>query len=55
MTKGGHLRYVITYNAIWANYKTESFVYHWLHAHAMFDIKRFATMDSSTTVNQDKL
>jgi len=30
--KGENLRYAITYKVIWANQKTESFVYHWLHA-----------------------
>ena len=36
LTKGWNLRYVIMYNVIWANQKTKSFVYRWLHAHAMF-------------------
>ena len=30
--KGGNLHYTITYNVIWANQKTGSFVYHWLCA-----------------------
>ena len=30
--KGGTLCYAITYNVIWANQKTGSFVYHWLRA-----------------------
>jgi len=33
------LRYAITYNVIWANQKNESFEYHWLHAHARFNVK----------------
>ena len=32
---GGTNGYVITYNGIWANQKTESFVYIWLCALAM--------------------
>jgi len=28
-------------NLIWANPKTQSFVYRWLHAHAMFDVMCF--------------
>jgi len=32
---------VITHNVIWANQKTQSFVLHWLRAHAMFDIPVF--------------
>jgi len=39
--KGGNLRYAIAYNVIWANQKTESFEYHWLHELAMFDITSF--------------
>ena len=37
-TKGGKLYKVIMHRVIWANQKTESFVYCWLHAHAAFDI-----------------
>jgi len=37
VTKGGNLHYVIKYNVIWANQKTESFVYHWLCPLAKFD------------------
>ena len=36
-TKGVNSRSVI-----WANQKTEYFVYHWLHAHAMFDVTCFS-------------
>jgi len=32
------LRYIITHNVFWANQKTDSFAYHWLCTHAMFDI-----------------
>ena len=37
-TKGGKLRNVITHDFIWVNQKTESSVYHWLRAQAMFDV-----------------
>jgi len=40
-TKGRKLRNVITNNVIWANQKTEYFVYHWLHTHAMVDVTCF--------------
>ena len=36
------IRYIMTNNVIWANPKTKKFVYHWLHAHAMFDVTRFS-------------
>jgi len=36
--KGGTVPYFITYNVIWANQKSESFVYPWLHKLAMFDV-----------------
>jgi len=42
--KCGNLRYAITYNVIWANYKTESFEYHWLRALAKFDMTSFPTI-----------
>jgi len=38
-TKGRQLRNVKTH-IIWANQKTESLVYCWLQAHAMFDVTR---------------
>ena len=44
--KCGNLRYAITYN-VWANQKTESFEYHWLHALAMFDIMSFPAIFSA--------
>ena len=31
LTNDGKLLYVITYNVIWANQRTEAFVYRWLH------------------------
>ena len=37
LKKGGNLCYII-----WANQKTESFVYRWLLARAMFDVTRFS-------------
>jgi len=40
-TKGGKLFNVITHNVIKANMKTESFVYCWLHTHALFEITGF--------------
>jgi len=42
--KCGNLLYAITYNVIWANHKTESFEYHWLHTLAMFDVTSFAAI-----------
>jgi len=39
--KRGNLRYVVTYNAILTNQKTESFEYHWLRALVMFDVTSF--------------
>ena len=41
-TKGGKLRNVITHNMVWAGQKTESIVYRWLCALAMFDVTYFA-------------
>jgi len=41
-TKCGKLRNVLKQNVIWANQKTESFVFRWLHAHAMFDVTCFS-------------
>jgi len=38
---GGKLRNVKTHNVIWANQKTDSFVYRWLRAHARFDVTCF--------------
>ena len=43
LTKGWILRYVIMHNVIWANQKTECFVYRWLHPHAMVDVMCFPT------------
>ena len=34
-TKGGNSHNIIKQNVIWTNQKTESFVYRWLHTHAM--------------------
>jgi len=42
-TKCGNLRYIIMYNIIWAYQWAECFVYHWLRAFVIFDIKRFPT------------
>jgi len=36
--RGGKLCNVITHNVVWANQKTESFMYHWLCTLAMFDV-----------------
>jgi len=44
------LHYVITYNVIWANQKTESYVYCWLRALAMFDVMRFPTFVRASDV-----
>jgi len=40
-TKGGNLRIVLTNNVVWANQKTESFVFRWLPTLAMFDVTCF--------------
>ena len=37
-TKCGKLPYVMTYDVIWANQKTQSSVFRLLRAHAMFDV-----------------
>jgi len=39
--KLGNLHYAITYIIIWANMKTESYEYHRVPAHAMFDVISF--------------
>jgi len=36
LSKGGNLCNVMTNNIIWANQKTELFLYRWLDAHAFF-------------------
>jgi len=41
LTKGEKQRNFVTPNIVWANQTTESFVYHWLCALAMFDVMRF--------------
>jgi len=41
MAKSRDLRYVLTYNVIWANQNTDSFVYRWLRALAMIEVTRF--------------
>ena len=37
-----NFRNVITHNVIWANQKTESFVYRWLCTNSMFDVTYFS-------------
>jgi len=49
-TKGGILRYVIMHNVLWANQKTESSVYCWLRAHAMFDQKQLIYCGASDVI-----
>jgi len=39
--KTRELRYAITYNVIWANQKTETFLHIWLRALAMFEVTTF--------------
>ena len=39
--KKRELSYTITYNVIWATKKTETFLYHWLRALAMFNVTSF--------------
>jgi len=46
----GNLHYIITHNVIWANQKTKSFVCHWLHTIAMFDITYFPAIVGATDV-----
>jgi len=41
LTNIGKLCNVITYNVVWANQKTESFVYCWLYALTMIDVTCF--------------
>jgi len=41
LTKGGKLRNIIMHNVIWANQKTEFYVYRWLGALAIFDVVCF--------------
>jgi len=48
-TKGGKLRNVITH-VIWANQKTESFVYRWLRTQAMFDVTCFPAFVGASDV-----
>ena len=51
LTKGGNLHNVIAY-IIWANQKTESIVYRWIHAlvsFAIFDVTRFPTFVGAST------
>jgi len=38
------------YSIIWANQKTESFVYRWLCTYAMFDVTRFSAFVGITDV-----
>jgi len=40
-TQGGNLHNVITDNVIWANQRTELFVYRWLRALAMSEVTHF--------------
>ena len=48
--KGRTLCKVMMHIIIWANQKTESFVYGWLHAHAMFDVTCFPTFVRASEV-----
>ena len=54
-TNNGQLRYVITHNLIWAYHRTASFVYRWLRAHAMFDVKCFPTFVKAPDVSSSFL
>jgi len=49
VTKGGKLRWVIKH-IIWTNKKTESSVYCWQHALAMFDVTCFPTFVRASDV-----
>jgi len=42
--------YVIGYNVIWANQKTESYVYRWLRALALFNVTRFSAFVGESDV-----
>jgi len=41
---------MITHNVIWANQKTEFFVYRWLRALAMFGVTSFAAFVGASDV-----
>ena len=48
--KGRKLRNVITHNVIWTNQKTESSVYRWKRAHALFDVTFFPAFVGASEV-----
>jgi len=50
-TKGCNIRNAIMYNVIWANLKIDLPVYHWLLAHASFDITCFPAFCCSIQCN----
>jgi len=49
-TKGTKICYVITHNVICTNWKTDSFVYRWLCALAMFDVSLLPASDIISSV-----
>ena len=49
-TKDRKLCYVIMHNIIWANQKTESFLFPWPCAHAMFDVTCFPAHVGASSV-----
>jgi len=50
LTQGGKLGNVILHNVIWANQKTEPFVYHWLRAHAMIVVTALGESDVISSI-----
>jgi len=50
LTKGGKLHIIMAHNVIWANQKTDSFVYRRLGAHKMFDITCFPAFFGASNV-----
>ena len=50
LTQGGKLGNVILHNVIWANQKTEPFVYHWLRAHAMIVVTALGESDIISSI-----
>ena len=47
VTKGGKFSNVIMHNDIWTNQKTESSMYHWQCAHALFKVTCFPIFGAS--------
>ena len=54
-TKGKKLRNVKTHNVVWANQKTESRVYRWLCALAMFELACYSAIGAFNAISLDTL